>query len=96
MSTRIHIVIDEAEKQRFRRQAEREGKSLGAWLREAARDRLEAAQARTTFETVEELRAFFSDSDAEEARREPDWDEHRVVIEASARAGGGEPGGGEP
>ena len=91
MSTRIHIVIDEAEKQRFRRQAEREGKSLGAWIREAARDRLEAAQGRTTFDTVEELRAFYSASDAEEARREPDWDEHRRVIESSARSGEGEP-----
>ncbi len=91
MSTRIHIVLDEAEKELFRRQAKLEGKSLAAWIREAARERLAAAQARRTFQTVEELRAFYRASDAAETRREPDWEEHRRVIERSIRSGGGEP-----
>ena len=33
---RIRILIDEAEWERFRRQAEREGKSRAAWLRVTA------------------------------------------------------------
>ena len=59
-TTRIHVPLDEAEKERFRRQAEREGKSLAAWLRDAAREKLAAAERRPAIETVEELRAFFA------------------------------------
>ncbi len=38
--TRIQVLLDEAEREEFRRQAEREGVSLSAWLRRAARERL--------------------------------------------------------
>ena len=79
--------LDEAEKERFRRQAEREGKSLAAWLRDAAREKLAAAERRPAIETVEELRAFFASCTSREKRREPDWDEHRRVIERSIRSG---------
>lgn len=85
--TRIHVPLDEAEKERFRRQAEREGKSLAAWLRDAAREKLAAAERRPAIESVEELRAFFAACTARETRREPDWEEHRRVIERSARSG---------
>jgi hypothetical protein len=85
--SRIHIPIDEAEHQRFRRQAEREGKSLAAWLRDAARERLAAAERRPRMDSLEELRAFFAGCAARERGREPDWDEHRRVIEQSVRSG---------
>ena len=87
--SRLHIVIDEAEKERFRHQAAREGKSLGAWLREAARERLAAANARPRLETAEDLRAFFAACDERERDRgpEPDWEEHRRVIEESMASG---------
>lgn len=85
--TRIHVPLDEAEKERFRQQAEREGKSLAAWLRDAARDRLAAAQRRPAIATEGELRAFFAACTVRETRREPDWDEHRRVIEGSIRSG---------
>jgi hypothetical protein len=85
--TRIHILLDEAEKERFRQQAEREGKSLAAWLREAARDRLAAAVRRPAIETVPDLRAFFAACTERETSDEPEWDDHRRVIERSIRSG---------
>ena len=85
--TRIHVLLDEADKERFRRQAEREGKSLSAWLRDVALQRLAALERRTSIATVTELDAFFSACDAREHGREPDWNEHRRVIEESKRSG---------
>lgn len=88
MTTRIQIVVDEGEKERFRRGAEREGKTLSGWLRDLARERLEAQEERRRLDTVEELRAFFAASDEREGdAREPDWEEHRRVIDASIRSG---------
>jgi len=85
--TRIHIPLDEAEKERFRQQAERESKSLAAWLRDAAREKLAAAQRQPAIDTVDELRAFFAACTARETRQEPDWEEHRRVIDRSIRSG---------
>lgn len=88
MADRIHIVVDEAEKARFQRRAEREGKSLSAWLRDAARDKLEEADEADAIDTLEELDAFFAEADARERGREPDWEQHRRVIGRSQRSGG--------
>ena len=85
--SRIHIIIEDGEKDRFHRAAAKEGKSLAEWLREAARNRLEVAEHQPRMETVEELRAFFSACAAREAGREPDWDEHTRVIDGSIRSG---------
>lgn len=85
--TRIHVPLDHAEKERFRRQAEREGKSLAAWLREAAREKLADAERRPAIATVEELRDFFAACTARETRGEPEWTEHRRVIEGSIGSG---------
>lgn len=85
--TRLHIVLDDAEKERFRRQAAREGKSLGAWLREAARERLAKTTVRRRLDTHAELRAFWAEIDARETEPEPDWEEHRRVIEESMASG---------
>ena len=84
---RIHILVDEAEKARFRHQAEREGKSLGAWLREAAQEKLVAATSRARLESVDELRRFFAACDERESAPEPDWADHRKVMERSRSAG---------
>ena len=85
--TRIHILVDEAEKARYQRQAAREGKSLSGWLREAAREKLEAATSRRPIETPAELRRFFQACDVRERSPEPDWDEHRRVIDRSRATG---------
>lgn len=86
-TTRLHVPLSEEEKERFRRQAEREGKTLAQWMREAARDRLAATERRPAMATVKELRAFFAACTARETRREPDWEEHRRVIERSIGSG---------
>lgn len=90
MATRIHIILDEAEKELFRRQAEREGKSLAAWLREAAREKLAEDDRRARLDTVEALRGFFAECDRREIEAEPDWDEQKKLIEGSIRSGCGD------
>ncbi|KPJ94148.1 MAG: hypothetical protein AMS18_04340 [Gemmatimonas sp. SG8_17] len=85
--TRIHILLDEAEKERYRRRAERAGMSLGAWLRQAAQEKLAAEQSAIRLETVAELRAFFASCDEREPDKEPDWADHRRVIESSQQSG---------
>ena len=87
MVNRIHILVDEAEKALYRRQAEHEGKSLGAWIREAAREKLEVASSRRRIETTDDLRDFFEACDKQEGRPEPDWTEHSKVIDQSRGAG---------
>jgi hypothetical protein len=85
--TRIHVLLDEGEKERYRRHAERAGMSLGAWLRAAAREKLASESRHTQLETLEALRVFFEACDAREADREPDWSDHRRVIDESRRSG---------
>lgn len=87
--TRIHLVVTDEEKERFRGCAEREGKTLSEWMREAAREKLEQ-EGPLRLDTVHDLRAFFASCDAREEQDEPDWEEHRRVIEASARSGAAE------
>lgn len=78
--SRIHFVVKESAKIRYQAQAEREGKSLGQWLREAADVKLEAARPRKL--TVEELKAFAARCDARHppGAREPDWAEAKRLI----------------
>lgn len=90
MSERIHIIVDRAEKERFRRHAKREGKPLSAWLREAAREKVAAAQTGPALGTREALVSFFDACDAREQGKEPDWSSHRRVIEESIRGGASE------
>lgn len=84
---RVQVLLEEAEREQFRRQAEREGLSLSAWLRRAGQERLRSRQGRR-ISTVRELREFFRDVDTREKGREPDWDEHLAVM-ARSRASGG-------
>lgn len=87
LMSRIHILVDDEDKARYRRQAEREGLSLGAWLRQAAEEKLAVARKRVRFETVEELRSFFEECDARESEPEPDWMRHVEVVERSRSEG---------
>jgi hypothetical protein len=84
MSTRIQVVVDEAEREAFREQADREGLSLSAWLREAGQRRLR--QERPRLDTVDELDAFFA-SLPDQQGVEPDWDAHKRVIGESMASG---------
>ncbi len=87
--SRIHFLVDGEDKLRWEGQASREGMSLGAWLREAAEARYRAAQFDAPFESAEDVRGFFDHVDRTLDRRlpEPDWEEHRRVLDASRRSG---------
>jgi hypothetical protein len=88
VTERIHLVVDRAEKERFRRLAEREGKTLSAWLRDAANARATASQTDVALNDAAALRAFFAACDQREHGREPDWESHLDVIDRSRSAGG--------
>lgn len=80
--TRIQVIVDEREREVFRAQAEAEGMSLSAWVREAARERIRR-QRPERMRTSADLQRFFAACDAREQGREPDWDEHLEVITSS-------------
>ncbi len=83
---RVQLVISDEERDRFVRQARTEGMTLSAWLRTAARQRLEEQQKSQPFESPDDLEGFFRACDALDGPgREPDWEEHRDVIEESRR-----------
>lgn len=90
MADRIHLVLHPAEKERFRAAAAYEGKSLSAWLRDAAEERAAATDRHQGLRTADELAAFFRRCDEREKGREPDWEVHRQVIERSIRTGAGD------
>ena len=80
---RIHFVVKEPDKARYQSQARWEQKSLGAWLREAAEEKLAAATRSGRF-TLDDLRRFNAECDArEKGRQEPDWPEHKRMIAGS-------------
>jgi len=86
MGTRIHIVLAEEEKSLLERAARNEGMSLSAWLRMAAREKLEGT-APPSLDSEGELSAFFAECDLREVGREPDWSAHMEVIEKSQGQG---------
>ena len=87
--SRIHFVAKETAKAAYRNQAEREGKSLGQWLREAADEKLAAARPRKF--TLQELHAFNAGCDSRRSEGiEPDWRDAKRVIANSRIAGMGE------
>ncbi len=86
MTARVQIVVDEIEREAFRQAAAREGLSLSDWLRRAARDRL-ASSSPSKLSSLTDLRNFFEDCDRREQGEEPDWQEHRRMIEESKATG---------
>ena len=87
MTERIHLVLDGAEKERFRLLAVRAGQSLSEWLREAAQEKAAAADAAPALDSEAALRAFFAACDARETGVEPDWEAQRQLIEESVGRG---------
>lgn len=85
---RVQLLIPDDERERFADQARREGMTFSAWLRAAARARLEDGRRTRRFASEEELEAFFRSCDFNDGPEiEPDWQEQLDVIAAS-RAGG--------
>ena len=89
MSTRVQVVLDQEERERFRRQAHIENLSLSAWLREAGRDRLLRGKGSGRISNLKELHAFFQACDDSELGqgREPDWEDHLKLFTDSVAAG---------
>ena len=85
---RVQLVIPDADRDLFVGQARREGMTLSAWLRAAARARLEDGRQVRRFESPEDVRAFFRACEALEGpEAEPDWSEHLRVISESRSSG---------
>ena len=85
---RVQLVMPDADRDRFVDQARREGMSLSAWMRAAARERLETRQQVKLFESPEDVREFFRSRVALDGpETEPDWSEHLRVMNESRAAG---------
>ena len=85
---RVQINIPDEDRDRFSSEAKREGLTLSAWLRAAARQRLASRPEEKPFESLEELEAFFRESNANAGPgREPDWEEHLAVLRESRLRG---------
>ncbi len=86
MSLRVQVVMDEVEREAFRRQAGLEGMSLSGWLRKAAHDRLGKVRP-PKLDSLEALRAFFVECGDREQGVEPEWQEHLASIGQSRSSG---------
>ncbi len=85
---RVQLIIPDEDRDRFVHQARKEGMTFSAWLRAAARERLEKQQQLKQFESPEEVREFFrACAVVEGSGKEPNWSEHLKVMEES-RSGG--------
>ena len=81
---RVQLVIPDEDRDRFVHQVRTKGMTLSAWLRAAARDRLEKRQRTKSFESAADVEAFFPWCDTlERPEPEPDWEERLAVINRS-------------
>jgi len=88
---RFQLVMPDDDHARFANQASREGMSLSAWLRAAARERLERQSSPERFGSLADVDAFFAQCDALAGPEvEPDWKQHRALIAESRRRGASE------
>ena len=87
MAQRVQVILKSEEKLRLQRQAEREGTSLSAWLRQVALERLADSQGNRRFAASSQLRTFFEQCSALEEGQEPDWESQRDIIDQSRRSG---------
>lgn len=87
---RVQLIIPDEDRDRFAHQARMEGMSFSAWVRAAARQRLEERQRVDLFESPAQLDEFFRECDALEGpEREPEWEQHLRVMDESRRRGQG-------
>lgn len=85
---RIQLIIPDEDRDRFSQQARREGMTFSAWLRVAARERLEERQRRARVDSPENLERFFAECDARRGYGvEPDWEEHLQTLRQSVTSG---------
>ena len=72
---RIQLVLPKEDRDRFFREAQKEGISLSEWLRRAGRDRARRSTTSRRFRDANEVATFFADCDVViEEGTEPDWE----------------------
>ncbi len=87
---RAQFVISDEDRDQFAQQARREGLTLSAWLRSAARERLEDRQRLELFQSTVDLEKFFMACDILDGpETEPEWDKHLSAIAESRRRNAG-------
>ena len=87
--TRVQLLIPDEDRARFVHRARREEMSLSVWLRASVLERLDRQSQAPRFASGAGLDSFFADCDALEGPdTEPDWEQHRLVIEHSRGCGG--------
>ncbi len=85
---RVQLVIPDEDRDRFVHQARREGMTLSAWLRAAARERLQERQHAKPFQSPKDLEEFFRACDRLDGpETEPHWGQHLDLINQSRRRG---------
>ena len=85
---RVQLIIPDDDRVRFGEQARREGLSLSAWIRAAARERLDRQSKVRRVASRGEMKAFFAECDTLAGpEMEPDWEQHLAVIGRSRRHG---------
>ena len=85
---RIQLILPDEDRDRFQHQAKREGLTMSAWLRAAAKERLAKAASIPRFDSVEQLERFFTHCDhLENGQPEPDWEQHLEVMKKSRETG---------
>lgn len=87
LSNRVQVLLDDEDRRQFAGLAQREGLSLSAWLRRAGQERHALMDERLRFESRADLDSFFDACGRREEGVEPDWEDHRKVIEGSVRGG---------
>ena len=85
---RVQLLIPDEDRDRFVHQARREGMTLSAWMRTAARQRLEDQQKFKPFQSPAEVEAFFQRCDAlEGTETETEWKQHLGIMDDSRKWG---------
>lgn len=85
---RVQLIIPDEDRDRFVHQARKEGMTFSAWLRAAARERLDAQERARRFESPDDLRRFFEECDSRRGPGvEPDWGDQKRAIEESRLQG---------
>ncbi|MYC48342.1 MAG: hypothetical protein F4X45_08460 [Chloroflexi bacterium] len=80
---RIQLVLPDADKDQFVKQARSEGMSLSQWLRTAAHERLERTHGSDSW-SLRELESFFQECDELDGpENEPDWGGHLRALDVT-------------
>jgi hypothetical protein len=80
MSKRIQVILDQKDAIQFRSQAQKELKSLSAWLRDAGKKMLEINERKKPLSDPASLKSFFKTCKEREEGIEPDWEDYKKVI----------------